>query len=298
MKIIAKCFTQSFLFARARRLLECNKRDWNYPLTKGQKLLVGSYMILHDYSQGMFPPKRKDEKATFDAENAYQDTLQTLGKTSKELILGEMRKPFWFGPGCAKYLRDYIHIQSLFYENGVRPPATLLEVGCGSGWMAEFLAVSGFNVVATTLNREEVEKIQLRRQSLVLKGLPAQLEFRPSPMEYVHEKVRDLPPFDVVYVYAALHHAYDWRKAIQSFYEALAVGGWCFILNEPNVMHTLVSYRLGRLSNTHEIGMSSSQIRRHLKQVGFTKIKLLKNRLHWWCRPIWIAAQKGLYPGS
>jgi 2-polyprenyl-3-methyl-5-hydroxy-6-metoxy-1,4-benzoquinol methylase len=293
MKVIARSLTQSFLFAKARHLLECNQRDWNYPLTKWQKILVGSYMILHDYSEGIFPPKHQAEQAAFEAENAYEETLQTLGKTSQELLLGEMRKPFWHGPGCAKYLYDYIHIQSSFHENGVRPPATLLEVGCGSGWMAEFLAASGFNVVATTLNRAEAQKIQLRRQSLELKGLPANLEFRPSPMEYVHENVRDLPPFEVVYVYEALHHAHDWRKAIQSCYEVLAPNGWCYIANEPNLMHTLISYRLGRLSNTHEIGMSSSLIRRHLKQVGFTRIKLLKHRMHWWSRPIWIAAQKG-----
>jgi 2-polyprenyl-3-methyl-5-hydroxy-6-metoxy-1,4-benzoquinol methylase len=293
MKIIAGSVARSFLFAHARHLLEHNKRDWNYPLTKWQKVLVGAYMILSDYSAGLFPPKFEGEKTTFDAELTYYDTLQGLGKTQEELALVGRQKPFWYGPGCTKFLDEYVQVQSSMYKNGLRPPATLLEVGCGSGWMAEFLAASGFSVLATTLNEAEAHTIELRKRSLEIKGLPAQLGFRQSPMEYVHDHVRDLSPFDVVYVYEALHHAYDWRKAIKSFYDSLAPNGWCYILNEPNVMHTFISYRVGRLSNSHEIGLSVPAIRRTMKQVGFTKVRILKNRVHWWTKPIWIAAQKG-----
>ena len=292
MKKIARNLSKSPLFANARHLLDLNRRDENYPLTKWQKCLVGSYMVLQDYSEGVFPPKHKEEQATFDAENACFDTP---GRTSpQERRLGSMQKPFWHGPACAKYLRDYIDIQTSMHKLGVRPPASLLEVGCGSGWMAEFLTNSGFKVLATTLDGEDVKQVRLRRQSLKTKGMHAALDFRQSPMEYVYENVRDMPPFDGVYVYEALHHAHDWKKAIKSFYDALAPNGWCFICSEPNVMHTLVSYRVGRLTNTHEIGIVPAHLRKHLKDVGFTKVLLLKNRIHWWIKPIWIAAQKGI----
>jgi SAM-dependent methyltransferase len=136
------------------------------------------------------------------------------------------------------------------------------------------------------------EFIELRARSLAAKGLHSRLTFRQSPMEYIHDKVDDLPPFDVVYVYEALHHAHDWRKAVKSCYDSLASGGWLFIFNEPNITHTFISYRVGKLSNTHEIGINPSHLRRHLKQVGFSKVNVLKNRFHWWLKPIWIAAQK------
>jgi ubiquinone/menaquinone biosynthesis C-methylase UbiE len=292
MRTIARILAHSFIFGHARHLLERNKRDWNYPFSKWQKLLIGFYMILHDYSEGMFPPQRKEEKETFEAEIACYNSVKTMCKTPDKLLLGEMAKPFWIGSGCVMYLGDYIQIQSSLHERDIKPPASLLEVGCGSGWIAEFFAASGFQVLATTLDSAETATVELRKKSLEIKGLPAALEFRASAMEYIHENVRDLPPFNVVYVYEALHHAYDWRKAIKSFYEVLAPNGWCFIFNEPNIMHTFKSYRVGRLLNTHEIGMSSSQIRGALKQAGFTRIQILKNRLHWWTRPIWIAAQK------
>jgi len=292
MKQIAGILSQFFLFNRARHLLACNQRDWSYPLTKWQKFLVGTYMILHDYSQGLFPQKHKDEQATFAAEKAYGETVQTHGATAADLLLLSMRKPFWHGPGCAGYLRDYIWIQSALHGCGVNPPASLLEVGCGAGWTAEFLAAAGFKVLATTLDTAAGQFIQLRRQSLAAKGLPSGLEFRQSPMEYIHDKVCDLPPFDAVYVYEALHHAHDWRKAVKSCYDSLAPGGWLFIFNEPNIAHTFISYRVGRLSNTHEVGINPSHLRRHLKQVGFRRIKVLKNRFHWWFSPTWLAVQK------
>ena len=292
MKTIAKLLSNSFLCEKARKLWQCNKRDWNYPLSKWQKLMVGLYLIVRDYAEGNFPPCYDDEQATFNSEIAYSRTLQTLGVPEDEFELVDMRKPFWHGPKSRKYLRDYVDIVSFFHNCGITPPARLLEVGCGSGWVAEFLASSGFRVCATTLDATAGEKIELRKKSLEAKGLPTDLQFRPSPMEYVHDAVEDLPPFDVVYVYEALHHAHNWRRAISAFYDCVGTEGWCFILSEPNVLHTLISYRVGRLSNTHEIGLSQLELRNELKQVGFQRIKAWKSRFHWWTKPIWIAAQK------
>lgn len=283
---------RSALFAEARRLVECNRQDWNYPLTKRQKLIVGLYMILQDHGEGRFPPRYEDESATHEAEIAYYESIESLGKTPEQIVVGEMRKPFWHGPACARYLRDYGYIQPALHGRGLGPPASVLEVGCGSGWVAEFLAASGFHVLATTLNGADARLVQLRRESLEKKGLAANIAFRRSPMERIDEAVRDLPPFDAVFVYEALHHAHDWRRAIQAFYRVLAPNGWCFIFGEPNLLHTLVSYRVGRLSNTHEIGMSSARIRREMRRVGFTKVETLRNRLHFWAMPIWISAQK------
>jgi len=292
MKSIARNISKSIIFAKARRLLERNLQDWNYPLSKREKLWVGCYMILSDYGEGRFPPRFTDEQTTFEAEQNYYNALQTLGISSDELRMGAMRKPFWNAPACAKYLQDYIRIQTSFYDCDIRPPSRLLEVGCGSGWMAEFLASAGFHVLATTLDSSSADFIERRKNSLAEKDLPHDLQFRSSAMEYVQEEVSDLDPFDAVYVYEALHHAHDWRKAIQAFHECLRPGGWCFIFNEPNLIHTLVSYRVARLSNTHEIGINPAALKRHLRAVGFTRVKVLRYRMHGYTRPIWIAARK------
>lgn len=278
------------LFCRARILHDRNLEDWNLPLTKWQKLLVGSYMILRDYGEGIFPPKFEDEKSTFEAENAFYDTLQTLGKTEDELYVGAMQKPFWHGSRMD--LLNYVDIQTFFHQCGVNPPMRILEVGCGSGWTAEFLATSGFKVMATTLDESAGEMIERRRNSLIAKGVPHDLEFRASAMEYIHETVADLEPFDAIYVHEALHHAHDWKKAVESFSNCLKPGGWCFILNEPNLIHTFSSYRIARLSNTHEIGINPMQLKQHLKDCGFEIIRDLKNVRHYFIKPMWLAAQK------
>jgi SAM-dependent methyltransferase len=292
MKSVARHLAKSALFSGARKLLEQNLQNWNYPLTKREKLWVGCYMILRDYGDGIFPPHFDNEQATFMAEQECYNTLQSLGKTPDELRIGAMRKPFWHGPGCAKYLQDYIGIQTALYSCGVCPPSRLLEVGCGSGWVAEFLVSAGFRVLATTIDPEEATLVERRRTSLAAKDLPHDLHFRASAMEYIREGTSDLDPFDSVYVYEALHHAHDWRKAIGSFYECLRPGGWCFVFNEPNLVHTFASYRVGRLSNTHEIGINPMALKRRLQAVGFKNIKELRHRIHCYAKPIWIAAQK------
>lgn len=290
MKKLARLIAESFLFKGARELYARNLEDWNYPLSKLQKLAVGSYMILRDYSVGIFPPRFEDEATTFAGENNFFETLQTLGKTEEELYVGALQKPFWHGSRMD--LLNYADIQSFFYSCGVHPPMRILEVGCGSGWTGEFLAASGFKVMATTLDETASDMIEKRRASLKAKGVPSHLEFRASAMEYIAETVSDLEPFDAIYVHEALHHAHDWSKAIDSFSKCLKKGGWCFILNEPNLFHTFSSYRVARLSNTHEIGIQPAALKRELTSSGFKEIRSLKNRLHLFVKPSWMAAKK------
>ncbi len=52
-------------------------------------------------------------------------------------------------------------------------------------------------------------------------------------MEEVAEKVGPRNYYEVVYVFEALHHAFDWRQAIQSSFECLRPGGWLLICQEP-----------------------------------------------------------------
>ena len=249
-------------------------------------------MVLRDYGDGVFPPRYDDEEATFEAERAYRETLQSLGKTKDQLDQAHASKPFWHGTQCRKYLRDFARFQSALFDAGVKPPSTLLEVGCGSGWFAEFLCLTGFKVVATTIDPAAADVVAKRVRSLDAKGIPHELTFRACAMENVDEVVADLAPFDVAFVYEALHHAHDWRKAIEALHRCLRPGGRVFLLDEPNLSHTFVSYRVGRLSNTHEIGFNPWALRKHIHLVGFREVKVLKNRVHGCVRPIWITARK------
>src|SRR5213078_1622874 len=122
--------------------------------------------------------------------------------------------------------------------------------------MAEFLAISGYSVVGTSIGPNEIKIAEKRAAGFRIKELPDTLSFKVSPMECGSAALDGQTDFDVVLVFEALHHAFDWRPAIKASHDCLKQGGWLVLANEPNLLHTFISYRAARLSNTHEIGMS------------------------------------------
>lgn len=277
-------------FNSSRELWEENKSFWNLPLSKRQKLQIGSYIILRDFGEGLFPPTFDDQQKAYEAEINYRFNLP--GTTPATASTADLRKPFWDGPAMRRYMVSFMDLTCALERCHVHPPQRLLELGCGVGWMAEFLALMGFSVVGTTISPHDIMDAEKRAASLKLKGLSADLKFRMTPMESVAEATCDLEPFDAAFVFEALHHAFDWRKAIDSAFDCLKPGGWLLICNEPNWIHTFSSYRVARLSNTHEVGFLRRDLMDHLKQKGFQEVSILKNSLHFRVKPHWIAAKK------
>jgi 2-polyprenyl-3-methyl-5-hydroxy-6-metoxy-1,4-benzoquinol methylase len=286
---LARRLANSPAFTRGRRLWDANQKAWDLPLTKLDKLQVGLYLILQDYATGRFPPTFPDQQLAYEAERAVRHVLP--GITESEFELSDMRKPFWVGEGPA-YLRDYIGLVQSLEALSILPPARLLELGCGSGWTAEFLATQGYAVLGTTISSEDVRVARRRIDALRAKALPVSLRFEMSPMEDVAGLAADDSGFDAVYVFEALHHAFDWKEAVAAARARLRDGGWLLLCNEPNVVHTCVSYRVARLTNTHEIGFLRGDLLRTLRAVGFRRSIILRNRWHGWYRPHWIAAQR------
>src|SRR5688572_29883350 len=190
-------------------------------------------------------------------------------------------------------MRDYGRLVEALEAHGIRPPQRLLELGCGSGWMAEWLALNGYDVTATSVRAEDRELVERRAASIRIRGLPCQLEFRESPMETIDQCVRDALPFQAVFVYEALHHAFSWVETIQAVHTLLPRGGWFFICNEPNVLHTFISYRVAKIQRWHEVGISRPRLLRELRGQGFDRIEVLKHRFNNLVNSHWIAARKG-----
>jgi SAM-dependent methyltransferase len=287
---LARSIANSPILARGRSIWEKNQTSWSMPLTRWEKLFAGGYLILSDFSKHQFPPTFADQQKAYDAEINYRDTLP--GQPPEASSQNELCKPFWFGKLCRTYLQSVIKIISDLERLQIAPPARLLELGCGAGWLSQILAEMNFDVVGTTIAPADVADAQLRIASLKAKRQHPKLEFRTAPMESIHEAVADLPPFDAAFVFEALHHAYDWRRSLESAVKTLRPGGWLLILNEPNLAHTFVSYRIARLSDTHEIGLHRPAMARWLREVGCTDIRVLRHHAHFWIRSHWIAAQK------
>ncbi len=212
---------------------ERNRSDWHLPLSRAEKLRSGAYLILRDYADGQFPPSFPDREAAHQAEIRVRSTVPGLDE--RDFVFVSMTKPFWWGDGQRRYLRAYLQLCELLARCGLEPPARLLELGCGSGWTAEFLALAGFNVTATTIAPADVHDARRRLPTLAAKGAQGSLEFRVSAMEEVDQAVGDLPPFDAAFVFEALHHAFAWEEAIDAAYRCLAPGGWLLDLRRAEL---------------------------------------------------------------
>ena len=287
---LSKKISQSFLYSRAAKLWELNQKDYWLHLSKLEKIYVGSYIILRDYSEGNFPPTFSDQALAYASEENFFFSLSGVDPT--EALESDLRKPFWLGN--ERYITHFLEFCDALKACGIQPSQTILELGAGSGWMSEFLAMMKFKAIATTIGQSSVDQIQTRAKSLDINGFSNELKGFQAAMESIDVALQKEGEslVDVVFVFEALHHAYDWEKTFAAVYRSLKPGGWFIICREPNLSHTFVSYRLAKLSNTHEIGMSRRAMLKALKKIGFQNHKILKNYLHFWVRPHWIAAQK------
>jgi len=271
-------------------VFEQNSANWNMALSKLDKLRSGLFIILHDYSIARFPPTFTDQSATHDAEISIRETVR--GVTPEQITEAELRKPFWAAPRTTAYLKSYCQLVGALEKLSILPPAKLLELGCGVGWTAEFLVVTGYEVTGISISPSDIADARKRIDSIRAKGLQRSLRFEISTMETVAETVGPPNHYDGVLVFEALHHAFDWRQALRSSFTCLKPEGWLLLSNEPNVLHTFVSYRVARLSNTHEIGFSKRELITELHKIGFKTIVSGGPKLHYWVRPLWLFAQK------
>src|SRR5439155_20310943 len=117
----------SFLLARGRRLFDLNSREWRLPLSKWDKLLVGGYIILKDFSDGQFPLKFDDRARAHQAEIDYYRAIP--GASVEDNIESHGRKPFWGADGFSKYSADFVRLLRTLNRLGLRPGCNLLQMG-------------------------------------------------------------------------------------------------------------------------------------------------------------------------
>jgi 2-polyprenyl-3-methyl-5-hydroxy-6-metoxy-1,4-benzoquinol methylase len=285
----------SFLLRHGRTIHEGHPDDWQLNQNFKDKTWASLYLIARDFSRGEFPPRFTDQQETYKHENDYLQSIP--GADFAQTIAKEMRKPFWpseapWLSGVGQYLNSLLFLLRCFSEAGVKPPAKLLELGCGSGWMAEFLALYGYSVVATTLASTELEIARRRADLLQAKACGAQLKIIGAAMETVSRDTAGEMPFDAVFVHEALHHAFDWKATVAEVHRTLRVGGQFFICQEPNAAHTYICYRSAKILKTHEIGFHKSELVRVLKETGFSKVTVLRPWLNNFVSPFWICAKK------
>jgi SAM-dependent methyltransferase len=135
-------------------------------------------------------------------------------------------KPFSAPPNVelARCLRTFAHIVELL-QLDIR--AQVLDIGCGPGWLSEFLARCGYSVTGVDISPDMVEIARDRVAAIgeVGPGLEAQAEFHAMPVRQMPWSSR----FDAAILYDTMHHFDDELETLEVIRRTLVPGGQLFI---------------------------------------------------------------------
>jgi 2-polyprenyl-3-methyl-5-hydroxy-6-metoxy-1,4-benzoquinol methylase len=136
-------------------------------------------------------------------------------------------KPFSAPPGheLRECLRTFAHIVE-HLELDVR--AQVLDVGCGPGWLSEFLARCGYWVTGIDVSEDMVRVARERLAGIdqpIGAGLEPFAEFHALPVSELKWTGR----FDAAILYDAMHHLDDEVETLRAIRRSLVPGGRIFI---------------------------------------------------------------------
>jgi 2-polyprenyl-3-methyl-5-hydroxy-6-metoxy-1,4-benzoquinol methylase len=121
-----------------------------------------------------------DENASVDLESIYQTVPE-------KDIPWNFEKP----PECLVSL----------IESGMIQPCRCIDLGCGLGHYAVYLARHGFNVTGVDLSPTAIQKARRNADA-------SNIECRLLTADIIHDDLNELGMFDFAYDYEVLHHIY------------------------------------------------------------------------------------------
>jgi SAM-dependent methyltransferase len=177
-----------------------------------------------------------------------------------EGISHSLAKPF-VDDDCRQHLAEMTALFGLLEA----PPRRIAEFGCGTGWLAFYLAERGYDVLGIDISADAIRHAQaaaaargLSRATFAAADFEA---FEPGGM-----------PFDYVVFCNSLHHAESEAAALRCAYAALRPGG-CAITLEPGSEHSRApaSVRAVEQYQVHEKDMPPARIVRAARSAGFRR---------------------------
>lgn len=156
-----------------------------------------------------------------------QGHLTYVSKAGPEGANWLRTKPFSAPPSyeLARCLHSFAHIVERL-KLGVR--AQVLDVGCGPGWLSEYLARCGYWVVGVDISPDMIEIARQRVAAIdgpIAGGIDAQAEFFAMP-------VREMPwreRFDAAILYDTMHHFDEELETLRTIRRTLVPGGRIYI---------------------------------------------------------------------
>jgi SAM-dependent methyltransferase len=177
-----------------------------------------------------------------------------------EFMAHEASKPFGWSPS---HFVEWATVQAMLHAVGLPGNATVLDIGCGSGWTSLFLAEAGYTVVGYDLVAANVELARRRAERW---GSSARFEIADM------EQLPSGEPADAALLLDALHHSRRQRATLHAIARRLRSGGW-LLLGEPTWLHRISpeARRTRRDRGWVERGLSLRVLRRDLRDAGFVE---------------------------
>jgi 2-polyprenyl-3-methyl-5-hydroxy-6-metoxy-1,4-benzoquinol methylase len=174
-------------------------------------------------------------------------------------------KPFRNNPrDSARLLIDFAYVLELLE---LQPGSTMVELGCGSGWMTRFAARHGIRAEGYDISPE---MIQIARELAGEEGLD--VHFEVGDMEDLDLGRR----FDTCVIYQALHHTPRADLVLRAAHRALVPGGR-LLLSEPNWKHRFEGKQAAGEYGVTDLGYTPRTLKRLLRKQGFWEIRRFHN---------------------
>lgn len=163
--------------------------------------------------------------------NAKAIFVERLGRPDAPEITPTLTEPFKTGRSAARLLYDYSVMMSLL--NGRYLEYPMLDFGAGTGWISEFCAKMGCQVVSFDIHGD----LQTCLENRVL----SDVRIDASLVSFAHGDGHAMPfdnnVFGHLLCYDTLHHMYDYPKVFSEFYRVLRHGGRAVFV-EPGAKHS------------------------------------------------------------
>jgi 2-polyprenyl-3-methyl-5-hydroxy-6-metoxy-1,4-benzoquinol methylase len=197
-----------------------------------------------------------------DRKQAEIDYPSTVGEEGRAWIRS---KPFGHNPReTARFLIDFGYVLQLL---DLHTGSSLVELGCGSGWMARLAARQGVHAEGYDISPEmiEIATAEAEREGL-------DVHFEAGDYEQLDLGRR----FDACLLYDALHHSGRPELVLAAAHRALKAGG-LLLLAEPNWKQRFQGRGASDAYGTTELGYSPRRLKRLLRAQGFTEVRRFHN---------------------
>jgi 2-polyprenyl-3-methyl-5-hydroxy-6-metoxy-1,4-benzoquinol methylase len=185
-----------------------------------------------------------------------------IASRTPEFMAHEASKPFGWSPA---HFVEWATIEHMLESVALPAGASIIDVGCGSGWTSLFLAEAGYRVLGYDLVPANIELARRRAATW-----HSAARFKVADME-------ELPagdPADAALLFDALHHSAHQREALRSIAGRLKPEGW-LLLGEASFLHRYSgeARAVRRERGWLERGIELRELTSDLREAGFGDLR-------------------------